>query len=132
MIKLQTPIFRCFIYSRYQCSLILYLFLTQNGYAQNINLDLKISNAGPVSQTVTNMGHFGVGMTPFVMDRLQHHQMSCRYPGADGNEYGAWAIWIGAKKITQENIQPSKRVVLDHRQLNYEYKVIYVIARKKC
>ncbi len=103
MIKLQTPIFRCFIYSRYQCSLILYLFLTQNGYAQNINLDLKISNAGPVSQTVTNMGHFGVGMTPFVMDRLQHHQMSCRYPGADGNEYGAWAIWIGAKKITQEN-----------------------------
>jgi len=36
------------------------------------------------------------------------------------------------KKITQENIQPSERVILDHRQPNYEYKVIYVVAKKKC
>ena len=36
------------------------------------------------------------------------------------------------KKITQANIEPSERVILDNHQPNYQYKVIYVVAKKKC
>lgn len=35
------------------------------------------------------------------------------------------------KKITEENISASERVVLDSSEPNHEYKVIYVTARKK-
>ena len=70
-------------------------------YAQQTNLDWKISDVGPIRQLVTNMGHFGKGFTNHSGEFSLHHQMSCRYPASSGIEYGVWSPWVGAIRLRE-------------------------------
>jgi len=68
---------------------LMIIFLTKSSYSQQTNLDYKISNAGPIKQIITNMGHFGAGLTNYT-GHLEHE-----YPIGSHVEYGPYAIWIG-------------------------------------
>jgi hypothetical protein len=62
-------------------------------HAQEVNLDWHRSNIGPISQLITNMGHFGTGMTDYT-----GQFGAVEYPVGSFITYGTFAPWIAAKR----------------------------------
>lgn len=60
--------------------------------AQQLNLDYKVSNIGPVMQVITNTGHFGGGRTSY------SGQFDNEYPAGKKITYGPFSLWIGGVK----------------------------------
>jgi hypothetical protein len=69
--------------------IIFFTISSQLIYAQEANLDFKVSNIGPVMQVITNHGNFGGGDTNFL------GRFSNDYPAGEQIPYGTFALWIG-------------------------------------
>jgi hypothetical protein len=74
-------------------SIVFCILLDQSLVAQQTNLDYKVTITGPVHQTITNMGNFGVGLTTPLPGTFD-----CEFPAGSRIEYGPFGIWIGARR----------------------------------